>query len=242
MKRSAEKTGDDGVPLHVAVIMDGNGRWAKQRGLPRLKGHERGADSVRAVIRACREAGVKYLTLYAFSIQNWVRPRSEIEGLMRLLRRFLDAREAELHDNRVRLRVIGRLTDLPPQVRDGLDRVMKATEHYGEGQLILALSYGARTEIASAARRIGELVKKGELDPEAIDEDTVAAHLYAPDVPDPDLLIRTSGEMRISNFLLWQISYTELYVTDVLWPDFREEQFRDALREYARRQRRFGGV
>jgi undecaprenyl diphosphate synthase len=230
------------IPVHVAVIMDGNGRWAKARGLPRLKGHEEGAESVRAIIRACRNAGVKYLTLYAFSVENWVRPKSEIDGLMDLLLRFLRRNEKELHENRVRLRVIGRTGDLSAGVRAELDRVMKATDHYTEGCLVLALSYGGRTEIANAARRIAEGVRKGELDPDSIDEKTVAAHLYAPDVPDPDLLIRTSGEMRVSNFLLWQISYAEFYVTPVLWPDFREEEFKKALAEYARRQRRFGDV
>jgi len=230
------------IPTHVAVIMDGNGRWAKARGLSRLKGHEEGAESVRAIIRACRNAGVKYLTLYAFSIENWVRPKGEIQGLMDLLLRFLKRNESELHENRVRLRVIGRLEDLSDGVRRELARVMKATEHYTEGNLILALSYGGRTEIAHAAREIARRVKKGELDPDAIDEGTVAANLYAPDVPDPDLLIRTSGEMRVSNFLLWQISYAEFYVTPVLWPDFREEEFKKALAEYSRRQRRFGDV
>jgi len=222
--------------------MDGNGRWAQARGLPRIAGHERGAESVRVVIRACREAGIKYLTLYAFSRENWVRPRAEIEGLMALLLKFLRENERELHEHRVRLRVIGRREDLPPLVREELIRVSKATEAYGEGQLILALSYGGRTELADAARAVAQKVKLGVLTPEEIDEGTIAAHLYAPDIPDPDLVIRTSGEMRISNFLLWQIAYAELYVTPVLWPDFREADFQKALEEYARRQRRFGGV
>jgi undecaprenyl diphosphate synthase len=216
--------------------MDGNGRWARQRGLPRLRGHEEGANSVRAVIRACRELGVTYLTLYAFSVENWVRPRAEIRGLMRLLRSFMRERENDLHENRIRLRVIGRIEDLPLDVRRGLDRVMEATAHYEAGHLILALSYGGRTEIARAARKIAEQVRAGTLAPDAVDEAAVAAHLYAPDVPDPDLLIRTSGEMRVSNFLLWQISYAELYFTDVLWPDFREPEFREALDAYARRR------
>lgn len=230
------------VPQHVAVIMDGNGRWAKQRGLPRSRGHEEGAESVRAIIRACRNAGVKYLTLYAFSVENWVRPKAEIAALMGLLRTFLKEREFELHDNRVRLRVIGRLKDFPKAIQVELNRVMKATEHYGEGQLILALSYGGRTEIAHAVREIAKLVKAGKIDPADIDEETVAQHLYLPDVPDPDLLIRTSGEMRLSNFLLWQVSYAELYVTDVLWPDFREDEFQRAMRAYAKRRRRFGDI
>ncbi|MFC1453257.1 isoprenyl transferase [Verrucomicrobiota bacterium] len=230
------------VPRHVAVIMDGNGRWARTRKLPRLKGHEEGARSVRAIIRACRNAGVEYLTLYAFSVENWARPRAEIDGLMRLLRRFIRDNEHELHDNSVRLRVIGRLEDLSGAVRRELERVMAATARYRKGHLILALSYGGRTEIVRAVRRIAEQVKAGRLDPSEIEESTVAGHLYAPDVPDPDLLIRTSGEMRVSNFLLWQISYAEIYVTDVLWPDFREPEFREALDAYAKRSRRYGRI
>ena len=235
-------TEESKIPRHVAIIMDGNGRWAKARGLSRLKGHEHGAESVRAIIRACKDAGVQYLTLYAFSVENWVRPKDEIDGLMSLLIRFLRTQEHELHDNEVRLRLIGRIGDLSANVRKELARVMKATEHYTKGNLVLALSYGGRTEIANAAREIARKAKAGELDPETVDETTVAAHLYAPDIPDPDLLIRTSGEMRISNFLLWQISYAELYVTKVFWPDFREEEFRKALEDYAGRHRRFGDV
>jgi undecaprenyl diphosphate synthase len=232
----------DNIPRHVAVIMDGNGRWAKQRGLPRLKGHEAGAESVRAVIRACREAGVKYLTLYAFSVENWTRPRDEVSGLMSLLVRFLRKEERLLHEKKIRLSVIGRMEDLSDEVRQSLERTMAETAGYDEGRLILALSYGGRTEIVTAARRIAEEVKAGRLDPQQIDEAVFANHLYAPDVPDPDLLIRTSGEIRLSNFLLWQVSYAEFYFTPVLWPDFREEQFMEALREYGRRQRRFGDV
>jgi len=231
-----------GIPLHVAVIMDGNGRWARARGLPRIRGHEEGAQSARAVIRACRDAGVKYLTLYAFSVENWRRPPDEVNGLMGLLVRFLREQEKELHENRVRLRAIGRLGDLPGSARSELERVTAATASYENGQVILALSYGGRAEITEAVRAIARKARAGEIRPEQIDERIVAEHLYAPDVPDPDLLIRTSGEMRVSNFLLWQISYTELYVTPVLWPDFREEEFKLALAEYARRQRRFGGI
>ena len=232
----------DKIPRHVAIIMDGNGRWARRRGLPRLKCHEQGAESVRAVVPTCKQIGIKFLTLYAFSVENWVRPKSEVAGLMSLLVKFLNEEEHELHDNRVRLRVIGRREDLPKNVVNGLARVERNTEHYEEGQLILALSYGARTEITAAARRIAERVEAGELSADDVDEGLVRSHLYAPDVPDPDLLIRTSGEMRISNFLLWQISYSELYVTDVMWPDFREEELRKAVEEYGRRQRRFGDI
>jgi len=233
---------DSGVPRHVAIIMDGNGRWAKERGMARIKGHEVGADSVRCAIRCCRDFGVEYLTLYAFSVENWVRPVREIQGLMRLLRKFLKDNEYELHENEVRLRVIGRTSDLPKLVQSGLKRVMKATEHYTKGQLVLALSYGGRTEIANAAKQIALKVKSGEINPKKIDEATVAAHLYAPDIPDPDLMIRTSGELRLSNFLLWQLSYSEFYVTDVLWPDFREDEFAAAMAAYAKRKRRFGGT
>ena len=222
--------------------MDGNGRWARSRGLPRLRGHREGAESVRAVVRACHDAGVKYLTLYAFSVENWVRPKSEISGLMTLLRTFLRQQEQELHKQRIRLRVIGRLGDLPEDIQKELRRVVEATAGYEEGTLILALSYGGRSEIAAAARAIAEDVQRGVLQPGDVDEQAVAARLYAPDVPDPDLVIRTSGEMRLSNFLLWQVSYAELYVTSVLWPDFRAPEFRRALAAYARRRRRFGDI
>jgi undecaprenyl diphosphate synthase len=226
----------------VAIIMDGNGRWAKQRGVPRLKGHEEGTKSVEAVLRACKQAGIQYLTLYAFSTENWVRPPSEIRGLMQILAQFLKTRETDMRQEKIRLRAIGRLHDLPRLVRNELQRVMKATEHFTQRQLILALSYGARDEITQAVRTIAQRVKDGELAVRDIDEALVARHLFAPDVPDPDLLIRTSGEMRLSNFMLWQASYTELYITETLWPDFREDAFAKALAAYARRRRRFGQV
>jgi undecaprenyl diphosphate synthase len=228
------------VPRHVAVIMDGNGRWAKQRGRPRLFGHRAGAESLRAVLRACRDHGVEYLTVYAFSTENWVRPKDEVGGLMSLLKTFLKTDEHELHENQVRLRVTGRIEDLPRSVRTELERVMEATKAYTRWHLILALSYGGRTEITDAVRAIARKVKTGELEPEAVDETVISRHLYLPDVPDPDLMIRTSGELRLSNFLLWELSYAEFYFTDTLWPDFREPQFAEALAEYSRRQRRFG--
>ncbi len=230
------------IPRHVAIIMDGNGRWARQRGLPRIKGHEEGANSVRSVVRACRDMGVQYLTLYAFSVENWVRPAGEVRGLMHLLSIFLKNEVNELHSNEARLRVIGRIEDLPKALQKELKKVMDATAHYTKRQVILALSYGARTELTRATQLIAEKVKAGELEPGAIDESTVAAHLYAPDIPDPDYMIRTSGEMRLSNFMLWQLSYAELYVTDVLWPDFREEQFREAIAAFGKRKRRFGDI
>jgi undecaprenyl diphosphate synthase len=228
------------VPRHVAVIMDGNGRWARQRGKPRLFGHRAGAESLRAILRACRDHGVEFLTVYAFSTENWVRPKDEVGGLMSLLKTFLKKDEHELHENQVRLRVTGRIQDMPKAVRSELERVMEATKHYERWHLILALSYGGRTEIADAVRSIAEKVRAGELDPAQVDETLISRHLYLPDVPDPDLMIRTSGELRLSNFLLWELSYAEFYFTDTLWPDFREPSFAEALAEYSRRQRRFG--
>lgn len=230
------------VPLHVAIIMDGNGRWAKARKWPRIKGHEAGAESIRVVLKSARQLGVKYLSLYAFSVENWSRPSAEVKGLMSLLVMFLRKEEKELHENTTRLRVIGRTSDLPQKVQNELNRVMEATRHYEDAQLVLCLSYGGRTEIAAAAKKIAEKVEAGELASADINESTVAENLYAPDIPDPDLLVRTSGEMRVSNFLLWQISYSEIYVTDVLWPDFREDEFKKALDEYAKRDRRYGAV
>jgi undecaprenyl diphosphate synthase len=230
------------IPRHVAVIMDGNGRWAQAKGLPRHKGHEAGAESVRAVMESCRDLGIKYLTLYAFSVENWVRPQDEIKGLMQLLKTYLEERAFELHENKVRLRVMGRKSDLPKAVQIGLNRVIKATADYTESELILALSYGGRAELTDAVREIARKVEKGDLKARKIDESTIASHLYLPDVPDPDLMIRTSGEMRISNFLLWQLSYAELYVTNTMWPDFRKDHFRAAIEDYSKRTRRFGDI
>lgn len=241
MSKNAETESAPRIPRHVAIIMDGNGRWARQKGVPHLRGHREGAESLRAIVKACKKLGVKILTVYAFSTENWRRPKREVSGLMKLLVTYLRNQEHELHDNRIRLRHIGRLQDLAPAVRAELVRVMKATESYSDGQLILALSYGGREEIAHAASCLAADVKAGKLAPNEIDEQALSARLYVPDVPDPDLMIRTSGEMRLSNFLLWQLSYAELYVTDTLWPDFREEEFRLALAEYGKRQRRFGG-
>ena len=232
----------DKIPEHVAIIMDGNGRWAKAQGLPRLKGHEAGAESARAAIRACRQAGVKYLTLYAFSLENWIRPKEEVAGLMQLLAFNMKKYAYELHENKIRLKVIGRTQHLPAPVRKGLDQLMKDTAAYEEGTLVLALSYGSRPEMIDAARSLAQRVKDGELSPEDIDEAEFTKSLYTDGIPDPDLMIRTSGEQRISNFLLWQLSYSELYFTDTLWPDFREEHFFAALQDYAKRKRRFGDV
>jgi len=230
------------TPAHIAIIMDGNGRWAKERGLPRLKGHEAGAETVRCVIRYCRDFGVRYLTLYAFSTENWSRPPTEVMGLMSLLRNFLRDNEAELHEHQVRLRVIGERDKLDSALLRDLDRIERTTVAYTRGQVILALNYSGRSELVRATRLIAEEVQRGALRPGAIREETLAEHLYAPDVPDPDLIVRTSGEMRISNFLLWQSSYSEFYVTPVLWPDFREPDFRSAIEAYGQRQRRYGRV
>ena len=230
------------LPLHMAFIMDGNGRWAKARGLPRLKGHEAGAETVRRVIRYCRDWGIHYLTLYAFSTENWRRPALEVSGLMNLLRVFLSRYEHELHEHHVRLRVIGRREDLPRAIAREIGRIEAATAAYDQGQLILTLSYSGRSELAAAAKRIAEEVAAGTLKPEAVNEEALAARLYAPDVPDPDLVVRTSGEFRLSNFMLWQAAYSEWVVTPVLWPDFDENDFRAALDAYAQRERRFGDI
>ncbi len=224
------------VPRHVAIIMDGNGRWARRRRWNRVRGHREGIESVRAVVRAARAAGVRYLTLFAFSTENWGRPAREIRALMGMLGRFLRAEVPDLRRNGVRVRAIGELDRLPAGARDALVWAEAQTRDGATLDLVLALSYGGRGEILHAVRA---LVASGA-DPEEIDEASFRAHLYAPDIPDPDLLIRTSGEMRLSNFLLWQLAYTEVVVSDVLWPDFRETEFRSALEAFACRERRFG--
>jgi undecaprenyl diphosphate synthase len=230
------------LPRHIAVIMDGNGRWARERGLPRIEGHRRGSESVRACTAACIEAGVPYLTLYAFSKENWQRPADEVGALMVLLDRFLAERAAEIMERNIRLRAIGHLADLPDKARQRLEGTIAKSANNTALTLTLALSYGARTEIVDAARAIAREAQAGKLDPESIDEDTIASHLYTAGIPDPDLLVRTSGEMRISNFLLWQISYAEIVVTPKLWPDFAKEDLFAAMQEYARRSRRYGGI
>lgn len=230
------------LPTHVAIIMDGNGRWAKQRHLPRVEGHRVGAESVRAVVRAAGELGIKFLTLYAFSLENWNRPKDEVDTLMKYLARYLKNEIGELQRNNVRLEAIGQIYRLPEFVQEQLRRTQAALAKNNGLTLILALSYGGRAEIVDAARALARKVKAGVIDPEEINELAVAQHLYTHKFPDPDLLIRTSGEMRVSNFLLWQISYAEFVVTPTLWPDFRKAEFYAALEEYTRRHRRFGGV
>ena len=229
-------------PRHVALIMDGNGRWAKERGLSRIEGHKEGAQSVRALLRSVAKTNIEYLTVYAFSTENWKRPPQEINGLMNLLIDSLNTYEQELHDHKIRLRVMGQFDRLPLSVRNRLKRTIKATAHYTDHTFIVALSYGSRTEITDAAKAIAQKVEAGKLKSKEITEQTLSDHLYLPDVPDPELLIRTSGELRLSNFLLWQLSYSEFYVTDTYWPDFREEHFFQALEAYNARDRRYGGV
>ncbi len=230
------------LPTHVAIIMDGNGRWAKRRHLPRVEGHRHGVESVRAVVRAAGEVGVKYLTLYAFSVENWNRPKDEVDTLMQYLAKFLKNEIPELNRNNVRLDAIGQIYRLPEFVQEQLKKSKAALGRNNGLTLILALSYGARTEIVEAVRDIAQKIKDSQLEPAEINEQVVSQNLYTRHYPDPDLLIRTSGEMRISNFLLWQISYAELVVTPTLWPDFHKAQFFEALEEYTRRHRRFGMV
>jgi undecaprenyl diphosphate synthase len=230
------------LPTHVAVIMDGNGRWAKQRGLPRVEGHRNGVESVRTIVRSAGEVGIKFLTLYAFSVENWNRPQDEVDTLMKFLARFLKNEIGELNRNNVRLEAIGQIWRLPEFVQEQLEKTKAALSKNNGLTLILALSYGGRTEIVEATRAVADKVKSGQLDPAEITERVIADHLYTRHWPDPDLLIRTSGEVRVSNFLLWQISYAEFVVTQTLWPDFRKAQLFEALEEYARRHRRFGGV
>ncbi|HEY0840914.1 MAG TPA: polyprenyl diphosphate synthase [Vulgatibacter sp.] len=228
------------VPAHVGIIMDGNGRWAELRGLPRLEGHRVGSESVRAITTAARELGVKALTLYAFSAQNWSRPREEVEGLMDLLCEYLLRERPTVMDNGIRFQAIGELELLPEKVREPLDELSAASRSNDGMLLTLALSYGGREELVHAARALAFEVARGGLDPDAIDPDLFASRLQSASLPDLDLCIRTSGELRVSNFLLWQIAYAELVVTELNWPDFREAAFYEALLEYRRRERRFG--
>lgn len=230
------------VPRHVAIIMDGNGRWARERGLSRTEGHRAGAESVRRVVEACNDMGIAFLTLYAFSTENWRRPTHEVQALMRLLRQFLDERHEDLVKYGIRLHAIGELSRLTKRVRNRLDAVIEETAGNTKGTLTLALSYGGRAEIVHAARALAEKVRAGQMNPEDIDEAAFEAELYTAGLPDPDLIIRTANENRLSNFLLWQASYAEFWSTPVYWPDFGKEDFKQALSDFARRKRRFGGV
>ena len=228
------------VPQHIAIIMDGNGRWARQKGILRAKGHEEGGRSVQSALDLCLEHGVKWLTLYAFSTENWGRSQLEVSALMHLLDKYLKERTPEMMEKNVRLHAIGELHMLPENCRQQLQASIDATKDNTGVNLVLALSYGSRQEITAAVRSLAEQVKAGTLQPDDITPESITASLYTAGMPDPDLLIRTSGEMRISNYLLWQISYAEIFVTDVLWPDFGRKEFEEALAEYARRERRYG--
>lgn len=229
-------------PDHIAIIMDGNGRWAQSRGWIRVRGHKVGTDSVREVTTAAAELGVGSLTLYAFSRENWKRPDFEVRTLMRLLRLYLRRERKTLMENGIRLKAIGRLEDLPGFARKALEETIALTAGNTGMTLRLALSYGSRTEIADAARAMGRAIAAGTLDPEEVTEDTLRSYLYDPETPDPDLVVRTAGEMRLSNFLLWQASYAEFYVTDLCWPEFRGAELEEAIRAYSRRKRKFGGL
>lgn len=230
------------IPQHVAIIMDGNGRWARQRGLPRYVGHSAGAESVRNAIEAARQVGVRFLTLYTFSAENWRRPAEEVSALMELIEHKIREEIHALHENAVRVKVLGRLEELPQSLQEELQRDMELTACNTGLTLYLALNYGGRREIADAARRLGADLLAGRLRLEEVDETRFARYLYAPEAPDPELLIRTGGEMRLSNFLLWQAAYTELWITPTLWPDFTKADFYHAIYDFQQRKRRFGGL
>ena len=238
MAAAAPKT----IPRHVAIIMDGNGRWAKSQGLPRIKGHEQGAEAVRECVEGCGDLKIEYLTLYAFSAENWQRPKAEVFALMHLLEKFLKEKTKELRDKNVRLQAIGRLTDLPQACQTQLHKSIEATAGNNGLTLILALSYGSRLEIIDGIKSLLREVEAGHIDRAMIDPEMFSKHLYTRYYPDPDLLIRTSGELRLSNFLLWQLSYTEMYVTPKLWPEFTKDDLFAAVEEFGQRQRRYGAV
>ena len=230
------------IPTHIAIIMDGNGRWAKKRGLPRVAGHKRGVDTVKEIVEACAEIGVKYLTLYTFSTENWKRPKDEVSMLMRLLLSSLRERVNELNENDVRLTTIGDNDSLPFEVQKQLAEDIERTKNNKKMVLNLALSYSGRWELLKAIKKISELSAKGKLGAEEIDENLVSSFLTTKDIPDPDLVIRTSGEFRVSNFLLWQIAYSEFIITETFWPDFSKKDLYDAIKIFQKRERRFGKV
>ena len=228
------------IPKHIAIIMDGNGRWAEARNLPKVMGHKQGVESVRNVVKACLKMGIKYLTLYAFSTENWKRPDYEVKALFQLLENFIDKEFELFHKKNIRFRVIGERQKIQRDLLAKIEGLEKDTEHYTSLTVNIALSYGARQEILNAVKNLAEEVSGGRLKAKDIDENIFSERLYTAGQPDPDLLIRTSGEMRVSNFLLWQISYAELYVTQKFWPDFGEQDLKDAIEEYGKRERRFG--
>lgn len=230
------------IPTHVAIIMDGNGRWAKERSLPRIEGHRAGAQAVRRTLEACSEFGIRYLTLYAFSTENWKRSVTEVTGLMNLLKNFLEEHINDLHKNKIKLNAIGQIDRLPGPSRKALKKAIEETSQYSDHELILALSYGGRDELVHAAKQIAKRVSDGNLKPKKITEQTIAENLFTAGIPDPELIIRTSGEMRLSNFLIWQASYSEFYITNRYWPDFDRDEFLSAIRSFNKRDRRYGGV
>jgi undecaprenyl diphosphate synthase len=229
------------IPQHIAIIMDGNGRWAKRRGLPKIMGHRAGVKSAQEAIEAAKDMGVKFITLYTFSTENWKRPKEEVSALFKLLQEYIEREGDKLRENNVRFSVIGRIDELPETVAEGLTKLVRDTAGNTGIVVNLAINYGSRAEILDAVRAVALDAKSGKMDPSDIDEKTFSGYLYTHDIPDPDLLIRTSGEFRVSNFLLWQISYSELYVTKKLWPDFRKDDLRKAVKEYRDRDRRYGG-
>jgi undecaprenyl diphosphate synthase len=239
---SLEEIPRERLPRHIAVIMDGNGRWAQQQGLPRIEGHRRGAKSVRRTTEECARLGIEQLTLYCFSSENWKRPSQELRFLMQLLEQYMIEERAEIMRQNLQVAIIGRRSGLPESVLKEMDRTVELSRTNTGMRICLAINYGGRGEIADAVKHIAEEVRAGRLAPEEIDEGTIDRHLYTAGMPEPDLLIRTAGEKRISNFLLWQISYAEIWVTERCWPDFDEELLRSALRDYAARDRRFGGL
>lgn len=230
------------LPVHVAIIMDGNGRWARAQGKSRLYGHDQGYKTLKNIVYAARDLGIRYLTVYGFSSENWRRSEEEVGGLMDLMLRAIRNEMEELVQNRVRVRVSGRLHELPSELRAEFEKAMQRTAPFDGLIFNLAINYGGRAEVVDAVRRIAQRVQQRELTPESIDENTIAQHLYWPDIPDPDLLIRTAGELRLSNFLLWETAYSEIYVTPVCWPEFTREHLVEALREYQRRVRKFGAI
>lgn len=232
----------EALPYHVAIIMDGNGRWAQKRFLNRIKGHGKGAETVRTIVRTCREIGISILTLYAFSTENWERPQSEVAALMALLKKFLESEQKEMLENNIRLNAIGQIERMPEDIQAALRQTMTVTENKTGMLLNLALSYGGRSEIVRMVREVAKKTRDGEIDIASITPALVSENLYTKGIPDPDLLIRTSGEIRISNFLLWQIAYTEIFVTDTLWPDFTKEEFLQILNGFKRRERRYGKI
>ncbi len=232
----------DTLPSHIAVIMDGNGRWAKKRLMNRVKGHEKGSQTVRSVVTACRELGIGTLTLYAFSTENWARPKSEVKALMTLLKKFIISEKETLIKNHIRLNIIGQVHRLPLDVQKEVQATMAATKNNKKMLLNLALSYGSREEITTAVKKIAEKVSSNQLRLEDITQDLISDHLYTNSMPDPDLIIRTSGEYRLSNFLMWQAAYSEIYISDTLWPDFSKEELISILKNFQERDRRFGKV